>query len=151
VVRAIKAQRLPVAIIFLTMHKDERFLKTALDLGVRGYVLKDAALAEIVSCIRAVAAGNDYVSPELSGFLISRHRRTEASAAANPQLDRLTPTERRVLGLIAQYKTSRDIAGELSISVRTVEHHRANIGEKLQLTGTNALLKFGLEHQSELA
>lgn len=150
VVRAIRARGLSVDVVFLTLHRDERFLTTALDLGVRGYVLKDGALTEIVRCIRAVASGHDYVSPELSGYLINRHRRAAALAIARPEIDRLTPTERRVLGFIAQYHTSKDIGAALHISVRTVEHHRANIGAKLELTGPNALLKFALEHRSEL-
>jgi two-component system, NarL family, response regulator DegU len=150
VARAIAAQRLVVDVVFLTMHRDQRFLHTALELGVRGYVLKDAALSEIVRCIRAVAAGQDYISPELSGVLINRHRQAAAFAAANPGVDQLTPTERRVLALIAQFKMSKDIASELCISVRTVEHHRSNIVEKLRLTGVNALLKFALEHQAKL-
>jgi DNA-binding NarL/FixJ family response regulator len=150
VVRAIGQQRSRIPVIFLTMHKDERFLNTALDLGVRGYVLKDGALNEIVQCIRSVAAGQYYVSPQLSQFLIDRSRRAAALAAAKPQIDSLSPTERKILKLIADYGSSKEIAGELCISVRTVEHHRANIGEKLGIKGTHAVLKFAIEHKSEL-
>jgi DNA-binding NarL/FixJ family response regulator len=151
VVRALRAERRPVEVVFLTMHRDARFFAAALDLGVRGYVLKDSALSEIVQCIHAVAAGQAYVSPELLAFLSGRHRRTSSLAICSPGIDRLTPSERRVLGLIAQCKMSRDIGTELNISVRTVEHHRANIAEKLQLAGPNALLKFALEHRNELS
>ena len=66
VARAIRAQRLPVAVIFLTMHKDERFFNAALDLGVQGYVLKDSAVTEIIGSIKAVASGQEYVSPALT-------------------------------------------------------------------------------------
>jgi DNA-binding NarL/FixJ family response regulator len=150
VVREMHRQRIRVEVVFLTMHKDERFLSAALDLGVKGYVLKDSAVTEIVNCIRSVAAGRDYVSPQLSSLLINRHRQSAQLAGAKPQLEQLSPTERRVLQLIGQYKTSKEIASELLISVRTVEHHRANIAEKLELKGSHVLLKFAVEHLSEI-
>jgi len=150
VARAARDERLEVAIVFLTMHKDEHYLHAALDLGVRGYVLKDSAIAEITDCIKAVAAGRDYISPALSGFLINRDRRAATLAAQKPALDQLTPTERRVLKLIAEGRTSREIAGELNIGARTVDHHRNHIATKLELRGSHALVKFAVKHQSEL-
>jgi DNA-binding NarL/FixJ family response regulator len=150
VMRAVQEQRLPTAIIFLTMHNDEKYFNTALDAGVKGYVLKDGASAEIINCIRAVAAGQNYISPPLSTYLINRSRRADTLAQSLPALESLTPTERRVIKLLAQYKTSQEIAGEMCISVRTVHHHRANIAEKLELRGSHALMKFAIEHQSEL-
>jgi DNA-binding NarL/FixJ family response regulator len=150
VARAMRQQGLRIPVVFLTMHKDERLLNAALDLGVQGYVLKDGAINEIAQCIRSVAVGQFYVSPQLSQFLVNRSRRAAALAAVNPQVDSLSPTERRILQLIGDYRTSKEIAGELLISIRTVEHHRANIGEKLGLKGTHAVLKFAIEHKSEL-
>ena len=80
------------------------------------------------------------------------HRRNAAALAEErPALAQLTPTERRVLKLIAEGKTSREIAALLNIGVRTVEHHRNNIALKLELRGSHALLKFAVQHQSELA
>lgn len=148
VMQTIRAKRLPVAVIFLTMHKDERIFNKALDLGVMGYVLKDSAITEIVAGIKAVAAGQNYVSPAMSTSMLKRA--TRATAPLPPGLDDLTPTERRVLKLIAEYKTSKDIATELFISIRTVEHHRANISTKLELKGSHALLKFALDHHNLL-
>jgi DNA-binding NarL/FixJ family response regulator len=150
VAKAVRAERLPVEIVFLTLHKDERLFNAALDLGVKGYVLKDSAVTEVVAGIKAVAAGQHFISPILSTYLLSRHSRAAALAANMPGLDTLTATERRVLKLVAEYKTSKDIADELCISVRTVEHHRANISTKLDLKGSHALLRFAVEHQSEL-
>jgi DNA-binding NarL/FixJ family response regulator len=150
VVRAMRQQRWGGEVVFLTMHKDEQFLNAALDLGIKGYVLKDSALTEIVQCILSVASGQHYVSPQLSGFLVRRSRRAAELAAAKPQVAELSPTERRILLLISDYKTSKEIAGELCISTRTVEHHRANISEKLDLKGSHSLLKFAVEHKSEL-
>ncbi|MGH9845242.1 MAG: response regulator [Blastocatellia bacterium] len=150
IVRAISEERLNVAVVFLTMHKDERFLNRALDLEVKGYVLKDSALAEIVQCIRAVTAGQEFVSSQLTPFLLNRGRRAAALAGNKPRLAELTPIERRVLKLVAQYKSNKEIADQLCLSSRTIEHHRARISQKLELEGRHALLKFALEHQSEL-
>ena len=150
IARAVNEARLRVALVFLTMHKDEHFLNQALDLNVKGYIVKDSALIDIVQCIRTVAAGKEYVSPQLTGFLLNRSRRSAELAARKPQIISLTPIERRVLKLVAQYKSNKEIASELFLSVRTIEHHRARISNKLELEGHHALLKFALEHQSEL-
>ena len=150
VARAVRDARLKLAIVFLTMHKDEHFLNQALDLNVKGYIVKDSALTEIVQCIRTVAAGQEYVSPQLTSFLLNRSRRAAQLADNKPQLALLTPVERRVLKLVAEYKSSKQIADELFLSVRTIEHHRARISQKLELEGHHALLKFALEHQAEL-
>jgi len=150
VARSAREQRLAVPLVFLTMHKDEHYLHAALDLGVKGYVLKDSAITEIVNCIRAVVAGHDYVSPALSSYLIRRSARAAALAAEKPALEQLTPAEHRVLKMIAEGQTSREIAAALGIGVRTVEHHRNNITTKLELRGSHALVKFALQHQAEL-
>ena len=150
VVRAVRQKQSPVRIVFLTMHKDERFLNAALDIGDKGYLLKDSAVTEIVASIKAAAAGHDYVSPALTSFLVNRSRRTAELAREKPAVGKLTPTERRILFLLGAYKTSKEIANELFISVRTVERHRANICEKLDLHGSHALIKFATEHRSEL-
>lgn len=150
VVREIKQKRLAIAIIFLTMHKDERFLNTAFDLGIKGYILKDSAITEIVQCIKSVAYGNEFVSPQLSGFLINRARFAAELAQKQPQVNRLTPTEKKILKLIGDYKTSKEIAEQMAIGIRTVEHHRANICEKMELKGSHALIKFAVEHKSKL-
>jgi len=150
VARAVRDARLTVALVFLTMHRDEHYLNAALDLGVHGYVLKDSAVTEVVSCIRAVAAGQDYISPALSSLLLRRGARAATLAAEKPALAGLTPTERRVLKLIAEGETSRQIAQALNIGLRTVEHHRNNIAVKLELRGSHALVKFAVKHQSDL-
>ncbi|MCW5971370.1 MAG: response regulator transcription factor [Blastocatellales bacterium] len=150
VARAVRELRLDVPLVFLTMHKEEDYLHAALDLGVKGYVLKDSAIIEIVNCLKAVAAGQDYISPALSSFLIRRSKRVAALASEKSALAGLTPTERRILKLIADGQTSREIASTLGIGVRTVEHHRNNMAVKLELRGSHALVKFAVKHQSEL-
>ena len=149
VARAARELRIKVPLVFLTMHKDEHYLHAALDLGVRGYILKDSPINEIIGCLKAVVAGQDYISPELSSYLIRRHTRSAALAAERPALEQLTPAERRILKLIAEGRTSRAIAAELGIGVRTVEHHRNNITTKLELRGSHALVKFAMQHKAE--
>lgn len=150
VARAARELRISVPLIFLTMHKDEHYLHAALDLGIKGYVLKDSAIIEIVNCLKAVAAGQDYVSPALTSYLIRRSARAATLEAERPALASLTPTERRILKLIAEGQTSREIATALGIGVRTVEHHRNNMATKLDLHGSHALVKFAVKHQAEL-
>lgn len=150
VARRIRENRLAVSVIFLTMHKDELHLNEALDVGARGYLIKDNVAADIVSCIKAVAAGQDYVSSAVSTHLLNRSRRATAFARNKPSIVDLTAAERRILGLLAEYKTSKEIAAELCVSVRTIENHRANICNKLELRGAHALVKFAVQHKSEL-
>lgn len=150
VARELQIQRLPVAVVILTMHKDEMHFNRAIDLDVRGFVIKDGAAAEVVGCIKSVASGREYFSPVLSSFLLKRARRV-SSFAREAGIDDLTPTERRVLSLLAELKTSKDIANELGISPRTVENHRAHICSKLNLQGSHALTKFALQHKAELS
>lgn len=150
VARAVVDERLPVEVIFLTMHKNERLLNSALDLGVKGYVLKDSAAAEIISAVKAVIAGESFISPSLSKYLINRSRRAASFIQQPSALDKLTPTERKVLALIAQGQTTRQIAATFFVSPRTVDHHRANITEKLDLKGHNKLLHFAIQHKDEL-
>jgi DNA-binding NarL/FixJ family response regulator len=142
--------RSPTRIVMLTMHKEEEIFNRALDFGAQGFVLKENAAEEILKAITAVAAGEHYLSPVISGFLVRRHSRAEQLAAKTPGLDDLTKAERRILKGIAAKKTSREIAAELFISPRTVEAHRANICTKLGLTGSHSLLQFALENRSAL-
>lgn len=134
-------------IIFLTMHGEEAMFNKAMDLGAKGYVLKDSASVDIVNCLQAVANGQNFTSPAITTYLFKRV--TNNSNKTNSVED-LTPTERIVLRLIAEYKTSREIAEELSISYRTVENHRYNICQKLDVSGSNSLVKFALKHQNEI-
>ena len=150
VVRRLQIARSNVAVVFLTMHKDEEMFNAAMDLGVNGYILKDGAVTEIISCLKTVLSGQPYISPQLSAFLLSRSRQAAELNRQIPALERLTPTERRILKLIADYKTSKEIAEILCIHSRTVDNHRTNISQKLGVKGSHALLKFAAEHKSNL-
>jgi DNA-binding NarL/FixJ family response regulator len=150
VVRSVREANLPVEIVFLTMYRDESIFKSALDLEVKGYVLKDSAPADIVSAIRAVCRGEHYTSPLLTSYLIKNARAGLTSVSDQGPcgaLTELSRAERRVLELIAEYKTSKEIADELCVSPRTIETHRAHISQKLGLHGSHALMKFALSHK----
>ena len=134
------------AVVILTMHDDELMFSKAMDVGVRGYVLKDSAAVDIVNCLQAVCSGQNFTSAAVTSYLFKR-----ASGGSRVEgLDSLTPTERTILKQVAEYKTSREIADDLNVSIRTVENHRANISSKLGLSGSHALMKFALKHRSEL-
>ncbi len=146
VARRVRELHLVTRLVILTMHTDELHFNQAIDLGVRGYLIKDGAAAEAVSCIKAVAAGGEYVTPSLSSYLLRRGRRTTITDQPTG-VGTLTPTERRVLALLAELKTTKQIATELGVSPRTIDNHRANLCTKLDLQGPHALTKFALEHK----
>lgn len=151
VAAAIRAEQLPVAVVFLTMHKDEMHFNEAMNLGAQGYVIKDSAAADVVNCLKTVAAGQHYISPTLSTYLLHRNRRAVTLDEQQKGVRDLTPTERRILALLAELKTSKEIANELGVSARTIENHRAHICQKLDLHGSHALVKFATQHKSELS
>ncbi len=150
VVRELRDRKINVRIVFLTMHGEKEVFQAALDLNVQGYVLKDSAVTDIVASIKSVAAGRPFFSSSLSALLLNRRRNFEDFENENQGLNSLTPTERRILKLIAEEKTSKEIGEQLYISHRTVEKHRANISRKLDLQGSLALVKFAVAHKSEL-
>jgi DNA-binding NarL/FixJ family response regulator len=143
--RGVKTQ-----IIFLTLHSNQDLFRSAMELGCRGYILKDSAVQEVVAGVRAVASGRPYLSSAITANLLQR---PEPPAAQDQTvMSTLTPTERRIMRLIAQGKTSKEIGGELSIHYRTVENHRTSICRKLELEGegANALLRYALQNKNQL-
>ena len=137
-------------IILLTMHEDEDLLNEALQLGIHAYVLKENAVEDLLQAVRAVADGKTFISATLTGMLLRRRERNEALRCEKPGLDSLTPSERRILRLIAGDKTSKEIADELGCAVRTVETHRQNMSAKLKLSGSHSLLKFAYDNKASL-
>lgn len=150
VAREIQKLRLRINVVILTMYKDAAHFEQAISLGVRGFVVKDGAASEIVGCIKTVLAGKEYFSPAVSSHLLKRIYRTE-QLNKKTNIEDLTPTERRILSLLAELKTSKEIAVELGVSVRTIENHRAHICQKLDLQGSHALAKFAIQYKKELS
>ncbi|MDO8970944.1 MAG: response regulator transcription factor [Saprospiraceae bacterium] len=131
--------------IVLTMHKEKHFFNAAMEAGVSGYLLKDNAILDLIQCIEAVCAGKIYVSPAIEHFL-TEHTASNQSVAVQRVKKLLSPTEKIILKLISEGKSSADIASLLFISVHTVDNHRSNIARKLELEGKNSLMKFAMQH-----
>lgn len=150
VARKISEMKLPVAVIMLTMHKEEMLFNEAMNAGIPGFLLKENAASDLLSCIRAVVGGQPFISPSLSSFLLNRKTGAQKLLEKKPELENLTPAERRILKLIADDLTSKEIAERLGISAHTVENHRAKICERLNLRGSHSLLKFAYDNKSRL-
>ncbi len=138
------------AIVLLTMFDDDEILNEAMDAGVMAYILKESASVDITSAALAAIEGRHYVSPSLTDKLLRRKENLSSFSAKNPGLDQLSPAERKVLKLIAESKTSRQIADELFLSPKTVDNYRFRISEKLNIRGSYSLLKFALENKTLL-
>jgi DNA-binding NarL/FixJ family response regulator len=141
---------LTTRVIFLTMYEDQQTFNAAMDLGALGFILKDSAAEDVVECVKAVAAGKHFISPTISGLLVKRTQGARELRAVRPGLESLTPAERRILKLVASDRTSKEIADELGLSPRTVETHRLNICQKLEIHGVHALVKFAFENKARL-
>ncbi len=150
IARRLQANRSTAKVIILTMHGDEELFNKAMGLDVKGYVLKENAVHEILNCLKTVAGGGYYLTPSMSACLLRRRGRLEALEAAQPSLQDLTTAERRILRRVADNRTSKEIAKEFCVSFRTVESHRAHICAKLGLHGSHRLLQFAIEHRAEL-
>lgn len=150
VVKELREKENKVDIIILTAHKEEHYFNKAMDLGVIAFVNKESALDDICDCLEMTAKGSYYISPEFSSYLIKRLRNRDEFREKKPSLEDLTPTERKVLKYISENKTSKEIADILFISDQTVNKHRSNISEKLDLHGTHSLIKFAIENKDLL-
>jgi DNA-binding NarL/FixJ family response regulator len=135
------ASLVPHARVVLSMHKDSVYVREILRAGARGYLLKDSGAADLVAAIRAVASGESYLSPAVSGAVLDDYRRH----ATNP-IDLLTSREREVLQMLAEGKTNKEIAGVLNLSVYTVDAHRGRIMEKLNLHSIGELVRFAVRN-----
>lgn len=150
VLKHLKNANSDVKVIFLTVFSSEDIFDEAMELGVSGFVLKDCAVNDIVECIYKVAEENYYISPSISNLLVSRRDRIKKLEKEKPSLFDLTRTELIILKLIADGKTSKEIAKEIFISAKTVENHRSNMSNKLNLKGSLSLIKFALENKQYL-
>jgi DNA-binding NarL/FixJ family response regulator len=127
----IKRHQPQVKIIILTGSRTEEFVRTALRIGIDGYVLKDASLEDLLIAIRSVAKGKKYLSPDVSGHIVESFLYPEQTIGKITQQDILTNRERGILQLIAEGRTNRSVAEFLNVSTKTVEKHRASLMQKL--------------------
>jgi DNA-binding NarL/FixJ family response regulator len=131
-------------VIMLSMHSDETYVLRALRVGVRGYLLKDSAEADLVKAIHAAAEGKSFFSPAVSQILMDDYLRKLQRSGVEDPYDLLSPREREVLQLVAEGKSSKEIANLLNLSVYTVDTHRSNLMEKLHLRGVPELVLFAV-------
>jgi two-component system nitrate/nitrite response regulator NarL len=150
VARTIREERLPVELVFLTVCDEIEMFEQALEWDVKGYLLKDATAQEIARCVRTVAGGGHFIGPPMASYLVERTRRIEQLGRAVPELQRLTAHERAILKRIARQMASKEIAAEMGISPKTVDAHRANICQKLNLHGNHVLSRFAWQHRDAL-
>jgi two-component system, NarL family, response regulator DegU len=127
-----------IKIILLSMHKDADIIRAAMALGIHGYVFKDDAVNDLVSAVRTVFGGGNYIS-------VDNAKRSFFLQDNNELIGELTKMEKLILREIANQKTTKQIADDHFISTKTVENHRANICKKLNLHGNNSLLKFAIK------
>jgi len=128
-----------LAVVLLTMHDEELHVSAALRAGVRGYVLKTQAADELMDAIRTVSTGGTYLSPKVSRMVVSAYV-SGADTAADP----LTARERIVLQLVAEGRTTKDIAATLNLTVKTAESYRARLMEKLDIHDTAGLVRYAI-------
>ncbi|MDB5333205.1 MAG: two-component response regulator [Phycisphaerales bacterium] len=133
-------------IVMLSMHDDPQYVFESLKAGASGYVLKDAAFNELLAAIRVVMSGRRYLSPPLADLVMEDYVRRANGEATASELDKLSAREREILQLVAEGRSSAQVAAMIHISVRTVDTHRYNIMQKLGIHSIAGLTKFAIAH-----
>ena len=144
----IRAFTKDVNIIFLTMYNEEELFNAAFDVGASAYLLKENAVDEVISAVTEVYNGCSYISPSIGKYFVNREKKASKMLLENPGIKNLTEKEREILRLIAQGRTSKEIAEELFVSYKTIENHRTRICSKLSIKGSFSLIKFAFENRS---
>lgn len=132
------------AIVILSMHSDESYVLRALKAGAKGYLLKDSAEGDLMDAIRAVHQGKAFFSPEISNMLVEDYVRELRSRSAEDSYDLLTSREREILQMLAEGKSNKEIAAILNLSLYTVETHRRNLQDKLNLHSVAELILYAV-------
>jgi two-component system, NarL family, response regulator NreC len=133
-----------LAVVIVSMHSDESYVLRALKAGARGYLLKDSAEVDLIKAVNAVGSGKSFFSPAVSKLLLDDYVRKLKRTGSEDPYDLLTPREREILQLVAEGKSNKDIANLLNLSVYTVESHRSNLMEKLNLRGLPELILYAV-------
>jgi two-component system, NarL family, response regulator NreC len=144
-VRQIKKQRPETKVIFLTMYDDEDYLVEAMEAGANGYLLKDCPAIQMISALREVCRGGSSLSPRMLSQLVDDFRGRVKGEARQPRFSTLTSREREVLKLLAEGQSVKDVAGELSLSVKTVEAHKFNLMRKLDIHNKAHLVHYAIQ------
>ncbi len=142
--RQISSRHPRTAIVFLSMHSDESYVLRALKSGARAYILKDSAEHDLITAIRAVSEHKAFFSPAISKMLVEEYVQQMQEREVEDSYDLLTPREREVLQLLAEGKSNKDVAALLNLSLYTVETHRGNILQKLNLHSVPELILYAV-------
>ncbi len=149
-IRAIRELPFPVKSIVLTMYREEEIFNAAMDLGTKAYVLKENAVTDIIAALDKVNRDETFVSRSMLQAGHRRRDRVRDLLSSKPQIESLTQAECRILKLISEDLTSKEIADRLNLSFKTVENHRYHICQKLDLRGTHSLLRFAFDNRAYL-
>jgi DNA-binding NarL/FixJ family response regulator len=144
--RQITSQEPHARIVALSMHSDRRFMGEMLKAGAKGYLLKDGAFEELATAIRSVVANKVYLSPRIANVVLDDyvHRDASGMASDTSAFAKLTPREREVLQLMSEGRATKEIAMDLHVSIKTVETHRRQIMEKLDIHSVAELTKYAI-------
>jgi DNA-binding NarL/FixJ family response regulator len=144
-IKEIKRESPETKVLVLTVHKAEEYILAAFRAGADGYLLKDSTHVELVMAVNKVLSGKHYISPEISEKVVEGYLEGKKALKSKTSWETLTQREREILKLIAEGYKNKEIADELCISAKTVEKHRANLMEKLNLHNAQALTAFAIE------
>ena len=142
--RQISGKSPHVAIVFLSMHSDEGYVIKSLKAGARAYLLKDSAENDLINAVKAVSEGKSFFSPAISKMLAEDYMRQMQEHGIEDSFELLTTREREILQLLAEGKSNKEVAGLLNLSLYTVETHRSNIFQKLNLHSTADLILYAV-------
>jgi DNA-binding NarL/FixJ family response regulator len=142
--KRIAEERVKTAVVILSMHSDESYILKALRAGARGYLLKDSAEIDLIQAIRAVSTGKAFFSPAVSSVLADDYLRQIQQQGVEDPYELLTARERELLQLIVELKSTKDIAGLLGISPRTIDTHRGNLMQKLNVHSIPELILYAM-------
>jgi DNA-binding NarL/FixJ family response regulator len=145
VVKDVRLQFPDLKILALTVHESDQYVLDAFDAGVNGYCIKDASRDELMVAIDSVMQGKTFISPEIADDVMDEFHEGNKKLKEKSDWDTVTQRERKVLKLLAEGYRNKEIAGFLNISIKTIEKHRANVMEKLDLHNTAALTSFAVE------
>jgi two-component system response regulator NreC len=144
-IKEIKRESPATKVLVLTVHKAEEYILATFRAGADGYILKDSTHSELIMAVKKVLSGKRYISPEISDKVIEGYLEGKKTLKSRTSWETLTQREREILKLIAEGYRNKEIANDLCISVKTVEKHRANLMEKLDLHNIQALTTFAIE------
>ena len=143
--RQIRKARPETKVLFLTMYDDEDYLVEGMEVGASGYVLKDSPAPQLASAVRDVNRGGSYLSPKMLSQLVDDFRSRVKDNIRTPRFSTLTPREREVLKLLAEGNSVKEIAGDLNLSVKTVEAHKFNLMRKLDIHNKAQLVQYAIQ------